>query len=98
MMDGIVPFIYIILSVGALLSFCRSMYQLYRVKFTQKLNYQIASINGKGNLAFSFVLLVLWGFAKDTIIGDGLLLYIVPLVFLISLASWWLIKQVDKPS
>lgn len=92
-MDGAVPIIYIVLVIGILVSFFMSAQVMYIHLTAEKNNQTNSESKAKRSLIISTALLMLWVIAKDTIIGYGPLLYLVPGLFGMSLFVWWLDRR-----
>ena len=92
-MDGAVPIIYIVLAIGVLVSCFMSVRVIYTCLNAKENSHTNAELIAKRNLIISVFLLLLWVIAKDTVIGHGPLLYLMPGIFALSIFVWWLARH-----
>ena len=85
-MDGIVPIIYIILFLGSVFSLVLSVVQgyfRYKGAGSNSLNHKKLLVS-KANFIWTMIIFSLLMLSKDTIIGYGPLMYIIPIQFIIA--------------
>ena len=87
-MDGVVPIIYIVLALGLLVSSLMSVRIIYICLNGKEKIQTNTGLMVKRNLMISVVLILLLVIAKDTIIGYGPFIYLVPGIFALSIFVW----------
>lgn len=95
-MDGIVPYIYIFIFVGVVISFLifigLSVYAFKRRSVGNVSGF--ALFVGKTNFIFGILLLFVTFISRNTIIGYGPLVYIVPSLFFLVMFSFYFLKKI----